>query len=90
MTMKSIALFALIGTVAAATMLPARADDILECRYRTERVHEKLQIVENRYGKDSAHALKVQRKLEDVHEWCWKRYRGWWNEKEQAWKTEHW
>lgn len=83
----------LVGSVALALATiasPMRADDILECRIRVERVHEKLERTIEKYGKDSAHALRVQSKLEAVHEWCWRRYKGWWDENQQLWRTDHW
>jgi len=82
--------YAGIALGVAFTAMPVRAADAqLECRYRIERVLEKVQRTVDKYGKDSSHALRVQGKLEEVHEWCWRRYRGWWDEHDQRWRTDH-
>lgn len=80
------ALLLLSGTSAVAS----QEDDIATCRYRSERVQDKLERVVDKYGSDSGHAAKVRKKFEAVHEWCWRRYHGWWDEDLKTWRTDHW
>ncbi len=65
-------------------------DNIATCRYRYERVQEKVDRVIAKYGADSGHGMKAREKLAEVHEWCWRRYKGWWDESSKTWRTDHW
>ncbi len=68
----------------------SEVDVVTTCKYRSERVQYKLDRVIAKYGADSGHAAKVRAKFADVHEWCWRRYKGWWDETSKAWRTDHW
>lgn len=65
-------------------------DEVATCRARYERVLEKVDRTVAKYGADSSHAVKAKEKLEEVHEWCWRRYKGWWDEHGKTWRTDHW
>lgn len=70
--------------------LASGQDDIATCRARYERVQDKVERVIAKYGADSGHAVKAKEKLAEVHEWCWRRYKGWWDETSKTWRTDHW
>ncbi len=75
---------------AGAIAADAARDDVATCRYRYERVQEKVDRVIAKYGADSGHAMKAKEKLAEVHEWCWRRYHGWWDESGKTWRSDHW
>jgi hypothetical protein len=91
--MKTIAAVAgtfLILSTAAAVASEPENESVATCRYRYERVQEKVDRVIAKYGADSGHALKAKEKLAEVHEWCWRRYKGWWDENGKTWRSDHW
>lgn len=78
----------------AANPAPARhtlepgEDPVATCKWRAIDVQRKLDSVILKYGADSKQAIKVRGRFADMHEWCWDRYRGWWDEKTSTWHTE--
>lgn len=76
--------------LAGGPALAGGEDGVTTCRYKSEKVQDKLDRVVERYGADSGHAAKVRAKFDAVHEWCWRRYNGWWDETSKTWRTDHW
>jgi hypothetical protein len=85
----------LIGCAGAVLLLTGSSvanDDngITECRFRSEKIQHRLDQVTAKYGSDTVHANKVREKFDTLHEWCWQRYQGWWDERTKRWRTDHW
>ncbi len=79
---------ALGALVALAT--PADAQRWRDCRDKIYDAHHRLELAIANYGNNSREARIHQREYNDVRDWCWRQYRGWWDERYGRWRTDHW
>ena len=83
---------ALAGAVAVAALLaaPAEAQRWAGCRDRIHDAHHRLEVAIANYGNYSRAAEAEQRRYNDVRMWCWRTYKGWWDDRYGRWRTERW
>ena len=76
---------ALNGLTAAAGPPPW-----LPCKSKIEAAHHALELALARRGNNSKEAQQRQRAYNDTRMWCWRAYRGWWDERYGRWRTREW
>jgi hypothetical protein len=85
---------ALLGAAALgallATAAPAQAARWDDCRQRIHSAHHRLELAIANFGNDSREARHRQREYNDVRQWCWERYRGWWDDRHDRWRSDRW
>lgn len=91
---KGVARKALLGAVALGAVLalasPAEAQRWRDCRDKIHDAHHRLELALANFGNNSREARQRQRDYNDVRMWCWRQYRGWWDDRYGRWRTDHW
>ncbi|HUO87644.1 MAG TPA: hypothetical protein VMU08_00605 [Rhizomicrobium sp.] len=76
--------------LAALLASPAQAQRWVACRDRIHDAHHRLEVAIAQHGNFSRAAAIEQRRYNDVRMWCWRTYKGWWDERYGRWRTERW
>ena len=89
-TIRNIALGATMIGALTMSAAPAEAQRWRDCRDRIHDAHHRLELAIANYGNFSREARRAQGRYNDVRMWCWRTYRGWWDERYGRWRTDRW
>jgi hypothetical protein len=85
---------AALGAVAISALVawsaPADAQRWASCRDRLHDSHHRLELAIANFGNNSRQARIQQGRYNQVREWCWREYRGWWDDRYGRWRTDRW
>jgi hypothetical protein len=91
---SSLARTALAGAAALGALLalaaPAEAQRWRDCRDRIHDAHHQLELAIANHGNFSRQASIEQHNYNDVRMWCWRTYKGWWDDRYGRWRTDRW
>lgn len=86
--MRAIVLPVVVCVVLAAS--PANAQAWLGCKAKIEKAHHAVEVAIVKFGHKSPQAARAQAAHNAVRMWCWRTYKGWWDERYGRWRTERW
>jgi hypothetical protein len=88
--LRRAALSAAAITALVALSSPADAQRWTTCRDRIHDAHHRLELAIANFGNFSRQAGVRQAEYNRTREWCWRQYRGWWDDQHDRWRTDHW
>jgi hypothetical protein len=85
---------AALGAAALAAVMtlaaPAEAQRWRDCRDKIHDAHHRIELAIANFGNNSHEARVRQHEYNDVRMWCWRQYRGWWDDQHDRWRTDRW